>query len=260
MTPSGAEGGRQPPGAWITCAVPRRAPELRLFAFAHCGGGTRLFQAWPAALPSTLEVCPVLLPGREARRDEEPLTSVPALVDAAAAALQPRLDVPFVLFGHSLGALLAFELARRMCHAGMPPLALVVSACAAPGTARVARAIHGLPDGELIEAVAEFGGLPEELREDAEVRAEIVPALRADFTAAETYTYRPDAPLALPVIAMGGTADPMVTRPELEAWRTQTARRFSLNLLPGGHFYLTSAQALFLRALTRELLMVAPAA
>jgi medium-chain acyl-[acyl-carrier-protein] hydrolase len=255
MTPPGAPDSAS---VWITCASPRPAARLRLFAFAHCGGGTRLFQGWPGALPPSVEVCPVLLPGREARRDEAPLTSLAAIIRAAADALQSRTDLPVVLFGHSLGALIAFELARDLCRLGRAPAALVVSACGAPDEPRTARRfLHRLPDVELMEAVAEFGGLPEELREDAEMRAEIVPALRADFKVLETYEYGAGAPLPMPLIAMGGTADPVVPRHALQGWRRHTAQRFSLSLLPGGHFHLTTSQPLFLRALSRELLAAA---
>jgi medium-chain acyl-[acyl-carrier-protein] hydrolase len=255
MTRFGSPGTQGPACPWITCASPRPAARVRLLAFAHCGGGTRLFQAWPGGLPASVEVCPVLLPGREGRRDEEPLTSVAAIVRATAEALQSKADLPVVLFGHSLGGLIAFELARDLCATGRAPAALIVSACGAPGEPGAERRLlHRLPDIELIEAVAEFGGLPEELREDPEMRAEILPALRADFTALETFEYVGGAPLPMPIIAMGGSADPVVTRQALQGWRRHTARRFSLSLLPGGHFYLTSSQALFLRALSRELL------
>ncbi len=249
-------------GAWVTHPSPRAAPALRLFTFAHCGAGTRPFQLWPAGLPEAVEVCPVLLPGREARADEPLLTTIPEIADRAALAIAPELDLPCVLFGHSLGALLAFEVARRLGEAGHHARLLVVSACAAPDEAAPALrpAIHELDDDAFLEAVAGFGALPEELRTDGEMRAAMLPALRADFAAVEGYAFTAGARLPVPITAIGGTEDATVSRAALEAWRRQTSRRFSLSLQPGGHFYPARSRTTLLRMLAREILAVDPSA
>jgi surfactin synthase thioesterase subunit len=239
-------------GRWLAPVTPRPSAGLRLLGIPHCGGGAALFRAWPAALPEWIEVWAAHLPGRDERRDDPASHDLAAVADAlteAAASLPLR---PLALFGHSLGGLIAFEVARRLQARGTPAAALIVSACAAPQAAPAAGPIHQLADGAFLEAVAAFGGLPPEIVADPEMRAEIVPVLRADFMMCETYRYEPGERLRLPLAVFGGLQDRAVPRSALEGWREQGSGRFALTLLPGDHFYLREESGVC-RALGREL-------
>ncbi len=173
----------------------------RLFCLAHAGGGASFFRPWAAALPSHIELCAVQLPGREQRFAEPCFEALEPLLDALIPALTPLFDWPFALFGHSLGALVAFELARRLEAAGTPPLGLAASAFRAPHLP-AERRLSELPDTEFVAEIAGLGGMPGELLDHPELLETILPALRADFAIAERYRFAPGPKLAVPVAAM----------------------------------------------------------
>jgi medium-chain acyl-[acyl-carrier-protein] hydrolase len=226
---------------------------MRLFCFPYAGGGVHAFRAWADNLPKTVEVCPVQLPGRGARMMEAPFTQMLPLVQAAAEALLPHLDKPFAFFGHSMGALVSFEVARWLRKQGAPePIHLFVSGCFAPDIPDP-YPLHNLPDPELLEGLRRLNGMPQEALENAELMRLLLPTLRADCTVTETYTYTHEPPLNCPISAFGGLQDHLVGRTHLEAWRQQTTAFFSLRMFPGDHFFLHSAQPLLLRILSREL-------
>ncbi len=226
---------------------------MRLFCFPYAGGGVHAFRAWADNLPKTVEVCPVQLPGRGARMMEAPFTQMLPLVQAAAEALLPHLDKPFAFFGHSMGALVSFEVARWLRRqSGPEPIHLFVSGCFAPDIPDP-YPLHNLPDPELLEGLRRLNGMPQEALENAELMRLLLPTLRADCTVTETYTYTDEPPLNCPISAFGGLQDHLVGRTHLEAWRQQTTAFFSLRMFPGDHFFLHSAQPLLLRILSREL-------
>lgn len=226
---------------WIACPKPRAStPRARLLCLHHAGGNPSAFRPWLGEFGDDVELLAIRLPGREARLRETPLTSVPAIVEPLVNALAPlREGVRLVVFGHSLGALLGFELARAMRRAALAlPDRLVVSGRNAPGVGRVLR-LHVLSDRELIDEVQRvYGGIPKVLLDEPELLALTVPVLRADLTINETYEFGEEPALGCPITALGGVDDPHVSVAGLEAWAEQTTAGFEAERCAGDHFYL----------------------
>ena len=242
------------PERWFVCARPEPQPRLRLFCFPYAGGGPPIFRAWPEGLPAGVEVWAARFPGRGARLKEVPFTRIGPLVEALAAALEPYLNRPFAFFGHSLGALVGFELARELRRRDRPlPAHLFVSGCGAPHIPYPHPPIHALPDPAFLEELRRLEGTPAEVLAHRELMQLLLPALRADFALRETYTCAPEPPLDLPITAFGGMEDERVNGERLEAWREQTTKAFTLHMLPGDHFFLNTARSLILQMLGREL-------
>lgn len=239
---------------WLAAGPWPRAG-FRLFCFAHAGGGASLFREWNGALGDRVGVCPIQLPGRESRFREPAFTRLGPLVEALVEALSPHLDRPFALFGHSLGALVAFELARRLRREGLfEPSQLIVSGSRAPQLPRTEPDVHRLSDAAFRAELRRLDGTPVELLENDELMDLLLPSLRADFALFETYAYTAGSPLSCPISALGGRDDPTVEHAELEAWRAQTTGRFRLRIFPGNHFFVRSGRALVLEELRHTLI------
>jgi medium-chain acyl-[acyl-carrier-protein] hydrolase len=237
---------------WIPFRKPDPKARLRLFCFPYAGAGALIFRKWSDALPRDIEVCPIQLPGRGTRLTEPPFTKLPCLIEALVRALDPLLDKPFAFFGHSLGALIGFELARQIRRQyGLHPVRLVASAGRAPQIPHRASPIHTLPDKEFLAELRRLNGTPRELLDHEELMEVMLPILRADFALYETYLYSTEPPLNCPISAFGGLQDRRVNESDLEAWRSQTSASFSLRMFPGDHFFLK--EPLLLRALSQEL-------
>ena len=247
-----------PPDGWLYSFKPAPKAGLRMFCFPYAGGNAMVFRDWAEKLPPGVEVSAVQLPGRGNRMQEPPVTRLPELVEAMAPALLPRLDKPFVFFGHSMGAILGFELARWLRREGEPgPLKLFVSGRSAPQLNRTHPPIHDLPQPELVAELKRLNGTPDEVLEHPELMELMLPLLRADFSLCDTYEYAEAAPLDCPITVFGGLEDAGIPRGNLEAWREQTAASFTLRMLPGDHFFLHSKNALLLRLLAAELQQLA---
>ena len=213
-----------------------------------------MFRTWSNALPADVEVCPVQLPGRSTRLMERPFTELSSLVQVLAQALSSLLDKPFAIFGHSLGALVGFELARQLRRQyGVNPARLFVSAGCAPQIPRRGSPINSLPAKEFLTDVRRLNGIPREVLEHEELMEFVLPLLRADFALYETYVYSAEPPLNCPISAFGGSQDGKVSRNDLEAWRDQTTASFSLRMFPGDHFFLNTTQPLLLQMISQEL-------
>lgn len=240
---------------WVGDLKPNPGAKLRLFCFPYAGGTSRVFRDWAAALDGWVEVCTIQLPGRGSRLPEPSFMSLPTLVSALAASIVPELDKPFAFFGHSMGALVGFELARLLRREyGLMPLHLLVSGRRAPQLPLRDPVIYNLPEPEFLREISRLNGTPKEVMEHPELMQLMLPILRADFTVCETYDYVPEPPLGCPISAFGGLQDHRVTRQDLEAWGEHTTSSFSLRLLPGDHFFLNTARPLLLQAVGRELL------
>jgi medium-chain acyl-[acyl-carrier-protein] hydrolase len=239
---------------WITRFDVRPGARLRLFCFPYAGGASHAFRLWPNGLPQSLEVCAVQPPGRGSRLREIPFKSFPPLVEAATQAMLPYLDKPFALFGHSLGALVAFEVARslRRQH-GLTPARLLVAGHRAPSISHRQPPISDLPEPAFIEKLRSFNGTPPEVLENAELISLMLPMLRADFAVLEDYRYTEEAPLGCGISAFGGLQDEEASREELDGWREQTSADFTLQIFPGGHFFLHTAQARLLQLIAAQL-------
>ena len=232
---------------WFTC--PRVNPNActRLICFPHAGGGPAAFHSWPARLPESLEVWAVQLPGRSARLTEAPISRLVTLAQLAADALVPALDKPVAIFGHSMGALLGFEVARHLRRYGRLPIHLFVLGCPAPHTIRNTHNIHELAESDFLAELGRLNGTPPEVLDNEDVMQLFLPILRADFAAFESYRYVHEAPLEHPITAFGGTDDSEVSSEELVAWKQQTTAAFAVAMIAGGHFPHAFSQALMLQ-------------
>ncbi|MFE9096515.1 thioesterase II family protein [Streptomyces sp. NPDC007264] len=210
----------------------------RLICFPHAGAGAGAYTEWAALLPPETELVAVQLPGRQNRIAEEPFTEVAPLVRVLTQALRPVLEGPFSFFGHSGGAILAFELARVLRDRGGPqPAHLFLSAQSAPGSREGIRQLHHLSDEELTAEVVRLGGIEAEIAEDEDVMDALLTTLRADFTLWENHRIAPADPLDVPITVLSGDSDPRAPLHTLDAWREQTTARFDVRRYPGGHFY-----------------------
>jgi medium-chain acyl-[acyl-carrier-protein] hydrolase len=231
-------GGEQRRRAVRPVGRPDNAP-FRLFCFPYAGGGASIFRTWGVHLRPHVDVWAVQLPAREDRIGERPVNRLTDLLAQLAPGILPYLDRPFAFFGHSMGGLIGWELARDLRDwYGLAPSHLIVSACRPPQHRIAARQRHVLPDTELIEELRRMNGTSFELLADTEVMRLLLPMVRADFAITETFRYRPGPPLRCPVSAFGGVDDPDVRPEQLRGWAELTTGPFDLVLFPGDHFYL----------------------
>lgn len=239
---------------WISCANHNPSAELRLICIPYAGGSAHVFKGWEAYLPAEVEIHAVQLPGRGQRIGEAPVDSLTELTSTLVDVLGPLTDRPYALFGHSMGALISYEVARALRGQGAPPPAhLFLSARHAAHLPPSRPPIHHLPDSKFVAELERYRGTPAAVLQNRELMDLFLPALRADFTISERYVYEPAAPLPCPIAAFGGVQDELVNRASLAAWEEHTSSTFSLRLFPGDHFFLHSAQPLLLRALAQTL-------
>lgn len=237
------------PAAWFPGA--EGEARVRVFCFPHAGGGAAAFAGW--TLGDGVKVCPVRLPGREARLAEAPFERMAPLIEALGEAFRPYLGGPFVFFGHSMGAVVAFELARWLRRGRLAqPLALLVSGARAPQFRRNHVPPPDPDDETFLVEVRRLQGIPPEVLETPDLMRVILPALRADAALYRRYIYTEEAPLSMPIRAYGGDADPNIRRDHLEAWAEQTSSSYALRVLEGGHFFLHSSRAGMLEWLRRD--------
>lgn len=196
-----------------------------------------MFRTWAKQLPETVEVYAIELPGRGKRITEAPLKRVTSIIEKLGPEVLPYLNLPFACFGHSLGALIAFELCRWLRHSvQLTPLHLWVSAAQAPHLPAERTLMHTLPDAAFIDELKRYKGTPENILNNAEMMALVLPILRADFTVLETYKYQPGMPLTCPVTGFWGRQDTIVSQEQVAAWAIHS-QNFSLEAIDGDHFF-----------------------
>ncbi|MFI2284826.1 thioesterase domain-containing protein [Nocardia beijingensis] len=254
-TAAPAHPGRDPGGLTIY-RKSAGTPRLRLFCYPFAGGKAAAYTPWRAQLPDWVELCALELPARQRHLAQTPIRRFSDLVETALAQVLPLTDLPFAFFGHSLGALAAYEVARRLPEASAPR-ALFLCGAVAPHLPRPGR-LSELPDHEFVAAVGHYGGIPPEVRETPEVMALFLPALRSDFEIFDDYRFTPAAAPSCPAYLFGGRDDRQVAATQLEAWRDLLPGLRSTELLPGGHFFLVEQRAALLGSLADKLAAVRP--
>lgn len=233
-------------------------PEARLFCFAHSGGVASIFRSWQNYFPPSVEVCPVQLPGRETRFSDPLIFSMDELVKKLVPQILPLSNLPIAFFGHSLGALIAFELAKKIkeIHPSQE-LSVFLSACCAPDRLRHLTKLHLLPEEAFVKELASYGAMPRALLENKDALRVLLPRLRADFSIFETY-----CPIACtidaPILAFGGLEDDLVPLEDLKAWERYTAKSFSSYFFPGGHFYYLEASMALCNKIEKALMSKMP--
>lgn len=241
---------------WFSLPMPRGgSARLRLYCFPYAGAGHTVYQHWCDRLGDGVELALVKLPGRGARFNEPHAQSLAELADALAqaiAAAQP-ISLPFAFFGHSMGALLAFETARKLRQRGLEPGALLASARTAPAAHGWRERVSDLPPAQFLEVIRGMNGLPQEVLDNAEWLDLFLPIIRDDFALCENYRYRAAPPLSCPIHVLAGQSDASVPLPLLAGWAEETMGVCQTRLFPGGHFYLFEQQDELLGLLPRLL-------
>jgi medium-chain acyl-[acyl-carrier-protein] hydrolase len=252
---SGAGSPLSAPSPWVQVSRPDPRRRLRLFCLPYAGGAASAYRLWGGALAPEVEVCAVQLPGRGSRFRETPFRSATALVAAVADGLGPMMDVPFALFGHSMGAVVAFELARELRRRSRPgPALLIVSGRQAPPRPSPLPPFGHLPEAEFLrEVCGRYDNIPDEVLAEKELLQLVLPALRADILVLETHTSQPEPPLDCPISCFGGEEDPHVSREDLEAWAAHTRAGSTMRIFPGRHFFIDTAREAVWRALREDL-------
>jgi surfactin synthase thioesterase subunit len=242
-------------GQWVRRFHPAAEQPHRLVCLPHAGGAASFFFPLSQALAPYADVMSIQYPGRQDRRHERLRTTIGQLAEETYQALLPWADRPLVLFGHSMGAVISFEVARRFERDGAPVRGLIVSGRRAPDIHLPARA-HLLSDDELVEEIRKLSGTDPGILQDDEILRMIVPAIRADYEAVESYRYEPDGPgpaLGCPLSVFTGDADPRVSVAQAMAWADFSSGPFNFRTFPGGHFYLTPRRDAVTRAIAEDL-------
>jgi surfactin synthase thioesterase subunit len=226
---------------WLRTFEPAPEARVRLVCFPHAGGSASFFVPLSRALAPAIEVLAVQYPGRQDRRREPLVPDIGALADRMAEVLRPLAEAPepLAFFGHSMGAVLAFEITRRLeRNAGPGPVMLFASGRRAPGIERE-ESVHRGDDDAVIKEMRALSGTEAAVFDDEELLRMVLPAIRSDYRAIETYRAEPGATVRCPVVALIGDADPRVSVPDARAWRLNTSGSLELHVFPGGHFYLS---------------------
>ncbi len=223
--------------------------QLQLFAFPSAGANVSLFNGWQSHLPSHVRLKPVGYPGRGAAHRQPIPETLLDLVEQLARDLAPVLTPPFAFFGHSLGATVAFELARKLRRSGGPlPSALVLASRRAPHLPDSYPPVHRMSDAQVIDLLRLLGGTPQAVLADDELLSYFLPIARDDFKLLETHATMIEPALAVPITALCGLSDPRVRPEDMADWREQTTLEFRFETFPGGHFFINTATDAMLRS------------
>ena len=239
---------------WILQPDPCERKPYRLFCFPFAGGGASAYYRWPRMLPAEIGVYAVRPPGRENRIKEKPFTRLSVMIEELAFILLPFLNKPFAFFGHSMGALIGYELAQYIHrNFSIGPAHLFVAAGRAPHLVNLEPPYFNLPQDRFLEKLKRYNGMPAEILQNDDLMAFIMPSLRADMEMIQTYSGRDrQQTLACPISAFGGTTDSMVVRDHLKEWQAYTHNAFSLQMLESGHFFSPDAEQQLLQAIASD--------
>ena len=239
---------------WVVGFKEKPDTRIRLFCFPYAGGNAASYRSWQDALPTSVQVLPVQLPGRGERLSEPAFKHLPEMIQVLGPALLPYFNQPFVFFGHSMGALIVMELSRWLRRTGNPmPEQLFISGRRAPQLPSEELPSFDLTEPEFIERLRELNGTPPEVLDHPELMQLMIPLLRADFSVCETYQYQVEQPFNCPVTVFGGLEDVEIPREKLKPWHEHTTASFSLHMFPGNHFFIHAAQRDVIRLITQKL-------
>ncbi len=221
---------------WLHNLAPRNQSLLRLVCIPHAGGGRLTYRDWAQYIPAHIGLFAIELPGHGSRLAEAPWTNLSNVAEAIAEVIRPGMHTPSALFGHSLGALIAFEVTKRLMTTGNHPDVVIVSGHAAPHLCQDRSEVEP-SDAFLMERIRELGGTPEPLLADREFRNMVLLTLRADWAMGACHTRLPRSAVQCPLVALAGSADPSITPADILAWRDCTTQAFKFHLVKGGHFF-----------------------
>ena len=234
--------------------TPSPQRRTRMFCFSYAGGSAFNYLRWQEAIDPSIEICAVQLPGRGTRIAEPPISSLPNLLRALAPEVARLDDLPTVFFGHSVGALVAFELARYLrLHGLQLPMHLFVSGCQAPQFRSTPQQLHSFSDDEFIEVLRQYEGTPPEVLESQALMSLLLPTIRADFALAENYRYRHAPLLPMRVSVFAGTQDNNKGLGQVDGWQKETTQPCRITWFEGGHFFLNSQRDAVVRQINDEL-------
>ncbi|HEX7288897.1 MAG TPA: alpha/beta fold hydrolase [Candidatus Angelobacter sp.] len=240
---------------WFERLSPSRAPRFRFFCFPYAGGSADVYRNWQQWFPEQLDICLVHLPGRGKNMGKRAFSSLVPLVAEIADHITLLTDIPYALYGHSMGALISFELARELSRRQEKgPERLFVSGCRAPQCPIDEPFLFKLPGNAFLDALKKLNGTPKEVFENPELMELVIDLLRADFEVVETYQYRPEQPLSCPIIVYGGTEDGHVPAEACHQWQKQTTASCTVRMFPGDHFFVRNAGLEFGNAFRRDVL------
>jgi surfactin synthase thioesterase subunit len=239
---------------WVPFRSEGATVRCRIFAFPHAGGNAAFYRPLRRLMPPEFDLCPLELPGRAARLDDPPLTSMSALMERLHYAIQPLMTVPFGFFGHSVGAWMAYEAVRRLRSIdGRTAVHLFVSGRRSPNyTSADPLPARLRSDDDLLAILHHFGGTPATVMQRPELIAALLPALRADLTLVEGYAADPGDRVACPITAFGG-ADDISQSGSLKSWRDFTREKFRTCTFPGGHFYFSPESEMLTNEIVQDL-------
>src|SRR5262245_10042220 len=238
-------------GSWIRQFHPTEDAAVRLICFPHAGGAATYYFPLSRSLAPAVDVVAVQYPGRQDRRFERAIDDLRELADLIAIQLRPWFDRPVALFGHSMGATVAYEVARLLERDGMTPLGLFASGRRAPSISRH-ESVHLRDDSGIVRALRELSGTHSAVLGDAELLNVVLPAVRSDYKAVETYRHPGGPELSCPICVLVGESDPMTSVAEARAWQAHTTASCRVEVFPGGHFYLEPQAQNVMTTIVRE--------
>ena len=242
---------------WVIRINPKPRADIRLFCFPHAGGGASTFYSWSHALrDQPIDICSIQLPGRENRVNEEPIASLDSLIEALVEAVRPFTNKPFAFFGHSMGSLIGYELARWLIKNHTEhPKHLFMSSGLAPDQGHLREPLQHLSDADFLTALqARYGAFPAAVQSAPELMDILLPIFRADIAVLENYSHSSQTALNTPITVYGGKEDPTVPVDALKQWQMHTKEAFRMKVFEGGHFYWNNHRSELLRDITGQLL------
>lgn len=240
-------------GQWIVTPAARPDAKMRLVCFPFAGGSAAFYNEWQKHIPRHIEVSAVELPGRGMRFGESLRYHMTSIAEPIVELLKALSDKPYVIFGHSMGSLIGYEISRRMQALGKGPLALLASGRRAPCVPLSDPPLHTLDDHALVRRLGEYNGTPAEVLNDPDMRGLFLPIIRADLQINDTYAQGADSSLKCPIYAFAGEDDPEAPPVMVERWSAMTSGEFSMNRFKGGHFFLKEKQQDFMERLNSRL-------